>query len=198
MNDLYFIPVMSILGLSLLFVGLRIISTKKPFIVISTYPLILLLILYIPLMILPLIIDYIQGDIDYFTSSLILLFFIVIVMYMKKVLHGYQVIGINEDDFHKCLSTSLDNLKIDYEEKFNKIDLINNNLVIHCSMQSWIGQAQIQFKGNKNKNLIKSILKEFKNHLISNEVVLNNTSAFFYTIIGILTVTIAIYYIINI
>ena len=57
MNTQYFIPFMFILGFFLLYIGLKIIIGKKPIIMNSKWLLVMLIILYIPLLIIPIIID---------------------------------------------------------------------------------------------------------------------------------------------
>ncbi|MEA2095119.1 MAG: hypothetical protein U9P73_00310, partial [Candidatus Cloacimonadota bacterium] len=154
MNTQYFIPFMFIVGFFLLYIGLKIILGKKPIVINSEWLFIMIIIMYIPLLIIPTIIDFLNSEIVYFETSLIFVLFIVLVVYMRRILNGYQLIGINGDTFQQCLSHSLDNLNIKYEEKLNKIIITDSNLTILCSMQSWVGQAQIQFKGNKDKEFI--------------------------------------------
>ena len=198
MNTQYLIPIMYILGLSLLYIGLKIIIGKKPIIINSIWLLILLLIFYIPLLIIPIVINFLSCDIDYFATSFILLLFIVIIIYMIHALNGYQLIGINGDTYHECLVHSLDNLNIEYEEKFNKIIITNKDLTILCSMQSWVGQAQIQFKGDKDKKFISSLIKEIKRYIKTNEIILMKLPGFFYTIVGVVATVISVYYVLKI
>jgi len=193
MNTLYFIPFMLIIGFSLLYIGLKIIIGKKPIVINSKWLFILIIIMYIPLLIIPTIIDFLNSEIVYFETSLVFILFIVIVVYMIRILNGYQLIGINGDTFRECLSHSLDNLNIEYEEKLNKIIITNSNLTILCSMQSWVGQAQIQFKGNKDKKFINSLIKEIKKYIRTNEIVSVKMPAFFYTIIGVVATVFSVY-----
>lgn len=198
MNTHYFIPFMLIVGFFLLYIGLKIIIGKKPIIMNSKWLLIMLIILYIPLLIIPIGIDFVNSDLDYFETSLALILFIVLVVFIRRALNGYQLIGINGDTFQECLSHSLDNLNIEYEEKLNKIIIPNNDLTILCSMQSWSGQAQVQFKGNKDKEFINSLIKEIKRYMKSNEIILMKMPAFFYSIIGIIAIAMSVYYIFKI
>ena len=198
MNTQYFIPFMFILGFFLLYIGLKIIIGKKPIIMNSKWLLVMLIILYIPLLIIPIGIDFVNSDLDYFETSLAIILFIVLVIFIRRALNGYQLIGINGDTFQECLSHSLDNLNIEYEEKLNKIIIIGNDLTILCSMQSWSGQAQVQFKGNRDKKFINSLIKEIKRYIRTNEIKLMKMPAFFYTILGIITIVMSVYYVVKI
>ncbi|MDP8202750.1 MAG: hypothetical protein P9M11_11510 [Candidatus Tenebribacter burtonii] len=193
MNTLYFIPFMLIIGFSLLYIGLKIIIGKKPIVINSKWLFILIIIMYIPLLIIPTIIDFLNSEIVYFETSLVFILFTVIVVYMRRILNGYQLIGINGDTFGECLSHSLDNLNIEYEEKLNKIIITDSNLTILCSMQSWVGQAQIQFKGNKDKKFINSLIKEIKKYIRTNEIVSMKMPGFFYAIIGVVAIVMSVY-----
>ena len=158
----------------------------------------MLLILYIPLLILPIVIDVLNSDIEYFDTSLALILFVVLVVYMRRILNGYQLIGINGDTFQECLSHSLDNLNIEYEEKLNKIIITNNDLTILCSMQSWVGQTQIQFKGNKDKKFINSLINEIKRYIRTNEITFVKMPGFFYAIMGVISIVMSVYYVLKI
>ena len=198
MNTQYFIPFMFILGFFLLYIGLKIIIGKKPIIMNSKWLLVMLIILYIPLLIIPIGIDFVNSDLDYFETSLAIILFIVLVIFIRRALNGYQLIGISGDTFQDCLSHSLDNLNIEYEEKLNKIIIIGYDLTILCSMQSWSGQAQVQFKGNKDKEFINSLIKEIKKYMRNNEIILMKMHAFFYTIMGFITIVMSVYYVVKI
>ena len=198
MNIQYSIPFMFILGFILLYIGLKIIIGKKPILVNSKWLLVMLLILYIPLLILPIVIDFLNSDIEYFDTSLALILFVVLVVYMRRILNGYQLIGINGDTFQECLSRSLNNLNIEYEEKLNKIIITNNDLTILCSMQSWVGQAQIQFKGNKDKKFINSIINEIKRYIRTNEITFVKMPGFFYAIMGVISIVMSVNYVLKI
>ena len=80
-----------------------------------------------------------------------------------------------------------------YEEKLNKIIIANSNLTILCSMQSWAGQAQIQFKGNKDKKFINSLVKEIKGYIRINEITFVKMPGFFYTIMGVVATVFSVY-----
>ncbi len=193
MSTLYFIPFMLVLGLSLLFIGLKIIVGKKPILINSKWLFIMIIIMYIHLLIIPTIIDFLNSEVVYFETGLIFILFVVLVVYMRRILNGYQLIGINGDTFQECLSHSLDNLNIEYEEKLNKIIITNNNLTILCSMQSWVGQAQIQFKGNKDKKFINSLINEIKGYIRTNEITIVKMPGFFYAIVGVVATVFSIY-----
>ena len=149
--------------------------------------------MYIPLLIIPTVIDFLNSDIVYFETGLVFILFVVLVVYMRRILNGYQLIGINGDTFQECLSHSLDNLNIEYEEKLNKIIITNNDLIILCSMQSWVGQAQVQFKGNKDKEFINSLINEIKGYIRTNEITFVKMPGFFYAIMGAVATVFSIY-----
>ena len=191
-NQYFFIPFILIVGFFLLYIGLKIIIGKKPILINSKWLFIMIIIMYIPLLIIPTVIDFLNDEIVYFETGLVFILFIVLVVYMRRILIGYQLIGINGDTFQECLSHSLDNLNIEYEEKLNKI-IINNELTILCSMQSWVGQAQIQFRGNKDKKFINSLIEEIKRYIRTNKITFVKMPGFFYAIIGVVATVFSIY-----
>ncbi|MCK5051475.1 MAG: hypothetical protein KAS53_07085 [Candidatus Cloacimonetes bacterium] len=198
MNIQYSILFMFIVGFFLLYIGLRIIIGRKPIIMNSKWLFAMIIIMYIPLLIIPTVIDFLNSEVVYFKTSLVFVLFIVLVVYMGRILNGYQLIGINGDTFQECLSHSLDNLNIEYEEKLNKIIIPSKDLTILCSMQSWVGQAQIQFKGDKDKKFTKSLIKEIKRYIRTNEIILMKMPAFFFTIVGVVATIMSVYYVLKI
>ncbi len=198
MDTRYFVLFMFILGLSLLYIGLKIIIGRRPIIISSKWLLIMLFIMYIPLLIKPIVVDFLNNNIDYFETSLAIILSIVLVVILRRALNGYQLIGIDGDTFQDCLSNSLNNLNIKYEEKLNKIIIPDKDLTILCSMQSWVGQAQIQFKGEIDKQFTKSIIKEIKKYMRSNNIIIMKMPALFYTIMGVISTTMSVYYVLKI
>ncbi len=198
MDTQYFVLFMLILGLSLLYIGLKIIIGKKPILISSKWLLILLIIMYIPLLIKPIVVDLISNNIDYFETSLAIILSVVLVVFLRRALNGYQLIGINGDTFQECLSNSLNNLNVEYEEKLNKIIIPSTDLTILCSMQSWVGQAQIQFKGEIDKQFTKSLIKEIKKYIRSNKTIIMKMPALFYTIMGVISTAMSVYYVLKI
>jgi hypothetical protein len=189
---------MFILGLFCFIVGSKVIIRNKPIVFRTIYPLILMLLFFISISIFPMIIDYLRGDFDLFEAGVGLLLLVVVFVFMIKYVDGFQIIGINDDSFRKCLSQSLDKLNLEYEEKFSKIIITKHDLTILCSVQSLIGQAQIQFKGQVNKKLIRALILEFNRAARSDQVSPKKVSAFLYAVIGLISVLISFYYLLKV
>ena len=198
MSNFYLTLIMMILGLFLLFIGLRIILRKKPIIISSKYFLFLMLIIFISMLISSNLDDFLKGELDYFTTGVVLLMLIIFFVYMFKFFHGYLLIGIDDEAFRKCISQSLDNLGLEYKEDFSKIIIDKYDLTIYCAVQSWIGQVQIRFKGRVDKKFISSLIDELNKNINSAEIFPKKVSAYFYTAIGFLSILISVYYLLKI
>jgi len=181
-----------IVGALFLFVGIKILLTKKPIIFSNKYPLLLLLILFLSMLILPGVEDFNKDEFDFFKTGLLLLFMIVIFIYIFRSYKGYLIIGVDDDTFRKTLNRSLEFLKMDYDEKLSKIVLDKYDTTIHCSVQSWLGQAQILIKGKLDKNLYKSLISQISSTLKSGEIVALKNPGYFYTVVGIIVLVVLI------
>ena len=84
------------------------------------------------LLVIPFANDFLKGELDLLNSVFVVLFFIVFIAFIFKGYHGFHIVGIDDDTFHKCLSSSLDNLKIEREEKLSKIVIKDSDFVILC------------------------------------------------------------------
>ena len=194
MSTFYHIPILMILGLFLLFIGLKVIIGKKPIITNSKYLLFLILITFVSMLIFPNLDGFLKGDFDYFKTGASIIILILFLVYMFKFFNGYLLIGLDDEAFRKCISQSLDNLGIEFKEDFSKIVIDKYEITIHCTIQSWIGQAQIQFKGRVNKKFISSLIDELNKNINSTEIFPKKTSAYFYSLIGFLSILISAYY----
>ena len=103
-----------------------------------------------------------------------------------------MIIGIDDDTFRKTLHRSLEFLKMDYDEKLSKIVLDKYDTTIHCSAQSWLGQAQILIKGKLDKSLYKSLISQISSTLKSGEILALKNPGYFYTVVGLIVLVVAI------
>lgn len=197
MNNFYHIPIMFILSFFLLFTGLRVLISKKPIIINSKYLLIIIFVVFVSMWIFPNLEDFAKGEIDYFNTGASLLLIIVFFVFMFRFMNGYQLIGMDDESFRKCISHSLDNLGIEYKEDFSKIVIDKYDLTINCTIQSLIGQAQIQFKGRVDKKFIGSLINEMNKNINSLKILPNNIAAYFYTIFGFLSLLTSVYYLLK-
>ena len=198
MNNFYHIPIIFIFSFFLLFIGLRVLISKKPIIINSKYLLLIIFVLIVSMLIFPNLDDFSKGEIDYFNTGISILLIIVFFIFMSRYLNGYQLIGMDGESFRKCISHSLNNLGIEYKEDFSKIVIDKYDLTINCTIQSWIGQAQIQFKGRVDKKFIGSLIDEMNKNISSLKILPNKISAYFYTIFGFLALLTSGYYLLKI
>ena len=198
MYNFYHIPIMFILSFFLLFIGLRVLISKKPIIINSKYLLLIIFVVFMSMWIFPNLEDFAKGEIDYFNTGVGLLLIIVFFVFMFRFMNGYHLIGMDGESFRKCISQSLDNLGIEYKEDFSKIVIDKYDLTINCTIQSWIGQAQIHFKGRVDKKIVGSLIDEMNKNINSLKIIPNKISAYLYTIIGFISVLTSIYYLLKI
>lgn len=197
MNTFYQIPIPFILSFFVLFIGLRVLISKKPFIINSKYLLLIIFVFFVSMWIFPNLEDFTKVEIDYFNTGVGLLLLIVFFVFMFRYFNGYQLIGMDGESFRKCISQSLDNLGVEYKEDFSKIVIDKYDLTINCTIQSWIGQAQIQFKGRVDKKFIASLIVEMNKNISSLKILPNKISAYFYTIFGFLALLTSVYYLLK-
>jgi hypothetical protein len=171
-------------------IGLKIILTRKPVVLLARWLLAFMALTFTPMLIKP-----ICDLFKYGFSAISLAPMIVLVMYSVLlvmiwfVTKGYLILGVAEDTFRDALHYALNKLNIKFEETLSRIKLPDRNCELQVAIQAWVGTAQIKLKESKDRALLKNIVKEVNNYFQSNsETKTNYLIAIFYSILGLLMI----------
>ena len=172
------------MALCFIFIGGKIMITKKPIIYNSKWMFMLIFICYVPIIFYHLkeAYPFDKSTFSDFSSPFILFLFLV---YLWFVLKGYSLLGVKSDSFRNALVYALQKSDIKYTETFNKIILTDYNSAINIGMQSWMGTGQLRWKTKdalkEKTELINNIREYYKN----NEEKPSLITPIFYLIFGI-------------
>jgi hypothetical protein len=98
-------------------------------------------------------------------------------------------------DFRNAVIFSLNNISIKFEEKMNKIELIELNNELNISFTEWIGGGALRLKNKKDKIIFKEIIGGIRQYFKENNLKTKKTLAIFYLIFGILFIISAAFFI---
>ena len=193
--EISFAAVLLLLALVSIRVGLRILITKRPFVVAARWFFIFSLLLYLP---------FLFGSLVFLTRTpfefvgwgiIIGLFaFSVSLVFLWFQTKGYDAIGITEDSFRAAILSALNNLKLDYEESLNQIKIISLGIDLQVSIQSSIGVAQIRTRQPNGRSILRSIVNEIIVFYEASATTPNYFTVVFYIVGGLLFASGAFYF----
>jgi len=85
--------------------------------------------------------------------------FIIWLLFMMK---GYRIYGVDGADFQKSLIEYLNDNHYEFEQNLSTLKIKNPEIELSISIQSWIGIAQLRFKGKENHEVLKSLINDLK------------------------------------
>lgn len=172
----YFLLIISVIFTGMaLFVFLR----KKPLILNSVWMLIVMCLCFLPQ-----IISSIEILIKYpsFIGILPILMFAVLIVWFVFIMKGYTIFGVDGSDFQKLFIECLNDKNYDFEQSLSTIKIKNPEIELSIAVQSWVGTAQVRFKGKANPNVLKSLMID----LNKKDMKANYIFPIFYALIGLL------------
>jgi hypothetical protein len=179
-----------------MFIGIRAIFINKPFIINSN-----LLYIFIAFSLLPSVVYSIINllEIVFNDSYGIILFMmpillIIMMIFYYFVIKGYSIYCVTDEDFRKAIIFSLNNNSIRFNEKFNKIELIELNNELNISFASWMGTGMIKIKNRKDKLILKKAVDDIRQYFKVNDIKTKKTIAVFYLIFGIIFIALSVGY----
>lgn len=168
-----------------IFIGGKIIITKKPLIFHSRWMFLIILILYIPLILFQLRQAFPFDKSSYLTLTIPLMLFLLLI-YVWFILRGFSIIGISSDSFRNALLYALQKSGLQYTETFNKISLPEINAEINIGMQTWMGTGQFRWKPISANKQMNELIKNIREYFRENDEKIKIITPLFYIIFGII------------
>jgi hypothetical protein len=171
-----------------LFIGLKVIIKNKPFVINSKWLIAMSLLSMMPLLIDSIISLFKFGFRSPFGLMILIMPLFIITLnavLFYFVLKGYCIYCVNDIDFRDAVIFSLNNASIKFEEKMNKIELIELNNELSIAFTSWMGTGMIKLKNKKDKIIFMKIIDGIKQFFKEKNLKPPKIVAIFYVILGI-------------
>ena len=127
------------LGVFFLIIGLRVLLTKRPFLVSNSWLLSTLFALFVLMIFYTLLI--LGGDFRSWAYLVLGVAWLVIMWYQLK---GYVAYAVTDASFREALLAALQRLQLPYEESLSVIRLTSVDADLQISVQSWMGNGYHQ------------------------------------------------------
>lgn len=183
---IYLAVVFVLMGFFFLFVGGRVIVSKRPLFIPARYFFAPILLGFSP--------QLVQAANRLSTASAInslvlnqiifSIIFIGLLVYAWFQLQGYMAIGVSDDSFRDALHFSLNKNNLPFEEKLSVIELTSLSATLQVAVQSWIGVAQLKLKKSKNSEILPEIIEGVNEYYSENDKKPNLITSIFYTLMG--------------
>lgn len=175
-----------------LFLGLKVLLTKKPFLIAAKYNFFIIFTAFATQLVMPIsnffrTSRYKEDNFDWFVVLMplfLIILYSVLLVYLWKTMQGYQIIGINEDTFRTSLQNVLKKLGLSFEERLSKMRLISLETDLESAVNSWSGVATIKIKDAKHKGVEKKIAENLQKEFQDDFLPVNLRTSYFYLITG--------------
>lgn len=189
---LFLFSILVVMGVSYVGIGLWVLMQKRPLIISSRWYLTIILFAYVPL-----VASYwiIPGRLEY-STLLMPLMYLVLIVFFWFMLKGYVAIGITDDSFDDALKSALKELNLPFEQALTKIKLASKGMELQVSVQSWMGTGQIKTKrrGKAANALLKDVVASMNHYYKTTHTKTNNVTAIFYLVAGLILAGIAVWF----
>ena len=165
-----------------LFIGLRGILTKRPFLVSQRWFLSIMFVAIVPTILLQFSLPF-PGDFN-FMGWLHPLIFGVILLMMCYQIRGYIAYAVTDTSFREALVKALQKLQLPYEESLSLIRLTSIEADLQVSVQGWMGTGLIKVKQRAHRTVLREIVKAMNEHFRMSAVSTNMISCVFSVVIG--------------
>ncbi|WOH38470.1 hypothetical protein RI844_04400 [Thalassotalea fonticola] len=183
--DIYFPLLFVFMAVFFLYIGIKVIVSKRPLLFPSKIFFIFMLLAFSPQFIMsferfasPTFLD--MGIILYISP----LMFVVILAFMWIQMKGYMAIGISDNSFRNAIHYSLNKNQIEFEEQLSLIKLTSIKSELQVAVQSWVGTGQLKLKKSKDKDLMFNLISSINEYYTSNTIKPNNITSIFYIVMG--------------
>lgn len=183
---IYFPFLFALMAAFFLFIGARVIASKKPLFVPSRFFFAFMVLAFSPQFV---------NTVNMFSKDLpgnmglILylspLMFVCLLVFFWFQMKGYMVIGVSDDSFRDALHFSLNKNNLPFEEQLSVIKLTSINANLQIAIQSWIGAGQIKLKRSKDTKMLPAIISGINQYYDENNIRPNNITSIFYVVMGI-------------
>jgi hypothetical protein len=117
--------------------------------------------------------------------SLLTLFLIFSMIFFYFVMKGYGICCVNDVDFRNSVISSLNYNSIKFEEKMDKIELVDINNELNVPFNAWFGAGTIRIKNKKDKLILQKIIDGIEIYFKGNNIESKKNLAIVHLIIGI-------------
>ena len=183
---IYYPFLMALMGAFLLFIGARVIASKRPIFMPSRFFFAFMVLAFSPQFVntVNMFSKDLPGNMGLiiYLSPLMIVCLLVFFWFQMK---GYMVIGVSDDSFRDALHFSLNKNNLPFEEQLSVIKLTSINVNLQIAIQSWIGAGQIKLKRSKDTKILPAIISGINQYYDENNIRLNNITSIFYVVMGI-------------
>ncbi len=174
-------------------IGLKVLLTKRPFLLNSRYFFAFILLSFSPSFVNTFnwFSERVSSEISFifYLNPLMLIVLLVFFWFQMK---GYMMVGISDDSFRDGLHFSLKKNGYEFEEKLSLIELSSLGAVLQVSVQSWIGMGQLKLKKSNDSSVLKKIINGLNEFYQNNSTKPNNVTSFFFIIMGVFMLALSI------
>ncbi len=168
------------LGVFFLIIGLRVLLTKRPFLVSNSWLLSTLFALFVLMIFYTLLI--LGGDFRSWAYLVLGVAWLVIMWYQLK---GYVAYAVTDASFREALLAALQRLQLPYEESLSVIRLTSVDADLQISVQSWMGTGTIKVKQRAQRSVLTEVVKAMNDYFRMSSVSTNMITSVFMVVLGV-------------
>ncbi|MDE0186788.1 MAG: hypothetical protein OXP71_15210 [Candidatus Poribacteria bacterium] len=186
------IPIMfGIMSIFFLSIGLRGILTKQPFLISNRWWLPIFLVVFIPMVLLPLSGSSLPSAFKIMSWVHPLMFGVILLMVCYQ-LKGYMAWAVTDKSFREALVAALEKLQLPYEERLSVIRLTTIDADLQVAIQSWTGTGIIKVKQREYHSVLREVVNEMNEYFRTSSVPTKMISCFYCLVMGGIMVVFAI------
>jgi len=156
---IYFPLVFACMAFFFLFIGIKVVISKRPLFMPSRYFFALIVLAFSPQFVT--MVDIFLKDLPGKIGLIFLIshiLFVCLLVFFWILMKGYMAIGVSDDSFRDAIHFSLKRINQPFEEKLSAIKLTAINANLQIAIQPWVGSAQIRLKQSKDTKLLAEII----------------------------------------
>ena len=191
--NIYFPLVFTLMAVFLLYIGLKVITSKRPLLLPSKVFFVFMVIAVTPQLIMSVEAYFSTGAFS-LLSLMSPLMYVVLLAFVWVQMKGYMAIGISDDSFRSALHYALNQNHIQFEEQVSIIKLTDSSADLLVSVQSWVGTGQLKLKQSKDNYLLSTLVSSINQYFQSNAVKSNYTVPVFYILFGLILLVLSAFF----
>jgi len=182
---------LGILSTFLVFLGGKLLVTKRPFLISCGWMRGMVTLAFAPALVLPVVtlLDAPDPPLFMLLQPAMILTLLVFVWIQMR---GYVVLGTTEETLQSALDHAMGQLGHEYEQKLSSVHVPALDAKIQMSIQSWIGVAQIKPANARAKQITEGLSSAMGSYFAKHEVAPQMTTGVFYILIGVLTAAVTL------
>ena len=180
-----------LVSLLLVYVGLRVLVTKRPFFFRGTWFAIVMGLAVVTPQLLTGINNIRLASEDLRTDSswiLLSVLWVAWTLFMWWTFRGYMSVGVTNESLRSALQSALAKLNQPSEETLSGIHLASSNVDVQASVREWTGIGIVRLKQRGQGKLLESIVQTMRDHVATTQEPIARRGAVLYLILGLITV----------